>query len=739
MRKIKIRKLISVATVFFLTIVAGLPLSALQAAPLEDVTLQQYGDEVHATIKFTTPVHFVRYFPDRKARIVEIFYERLPSSDATEPWANLEVRSSPATTLTPAFTVTTRDQTLQPKLVIEFAREVNFSLRAGGDNRSFVLIIKPEKVDDTAANLPLPLLPDVLPPVADSAATPVVEGAAGADPAVAAPPDNNQQGYVLMRAGRTALADKDYPAATDAFNKLLMLPPNQYSQDAQEWVGVARERGGQLAKAKAEYELYLKLYSTGPGVQWVKQRLASLATPAAAAKAPAQTRKVEDRSFAQGGISSRYYFGQSKLETTYDLNNALQTDTYNLTDQSMLVTNVDATQRFISENYDNRIVFRDVLTQNFLPKGKDKNRINAAYFEVKNRPNEYSARMGRQTTGGGGVMGRFDGVSAGYGSPQSFRLNGVAGQLVEFTDAPQPIFYGLSVDAGPVSLYFINQTIEGVLDRRAVGTELKYFNNGQSAFALLDYDVFYKELNAAMLTGTLAVEMTGTSLNFMADYRRSPAMSTRNALNGAMTTKVADLLAVMSETEVQKLARLRTGTAAFAQLGITQKLSKHYQIGGDIRLSKTSGLGTSGVAPDVTTGAYSLQGYIPAYAATGLDKTVSTQFIASNIYSEADITSLGASVNSSDYVKSGQSVFVYNRTSAGRDLALDTSWNYYQQTDTYGGKMARHTPMLRVTYQIKQSFSLDADAGLELSTSSGPYQSAKTTRTFGSAGLRWDF
>ncbi|MFA6014972.1 MAG: hypothetical protein WC742_07870 [Gallionellaceae bacterium] len=723
--------------ILFLLVLLFIP-AGVYAAPLEDVSLQQYGDEVHATIKFTTPVHFLRYFPDRKARIVEIFYERLPSSDATEPWANLEVRSSPATALTPAFTVTTRDQTLQPKLVVEFAREVTFALRAGGDNRSFVLIIKPEHTDDAVINLPLPLLPDVLPPVADGS-VPTVEAVPGADSAAAVPPDNNQQGYALMRAGRTALADKDYPAATDAFNKLLMLPPNQYSQDAQEWVGVARERGGQLAKAKAEYELYLKLYSTGPGVQWVKQRLASLATPAAAAKAPVKVRKIEDRSFAQGGISSRYYYGQSKLETTYNFNNALQTDSYNLTDQSMLVTNVDATQRFISENFDNRIVFRDVLTQNFLPKGKDKNRINAAYFEVKNRPNEYSARMGRQTTGGGGVMGRFDGVSAGYGSPQNFRLNGVAGQLVEFTDAPQPIFYGLSVDAGPVSVYFINQTIEGVLDRRAVGTEFKYFNNGQSAFALLDYDIFYKELNAAMLTGTLAVEMTGTSVNFMADYRRSPAMSTRNALNGAMTTKVADLLAIMSEADVQKLARSRTGTAAFAQLGITQKLSTHYQVGGDIRLSKTSGLGTSGVAPDATTGAYSLQGYIPAYAATGLDKTVSAQFMASNIYSVADITSLGGSVNSSDYVKSGQSVFLYNRTSAGRDLAIDTSWNYYQQTDTYGGKMARHMPMLRVTYQIKQAFSLDADAGLELSTSSGPYQSSKTTRTFGSAGLRWDF
>ncbi|TAJ81684.1 MAG: hypothetical protein EPO42_02035 [Gallionellaceae bacterium] len=710
---------------------------AAEAAPLDDIALQQHGDEMRVTIKLTTPVHFVRYVPANKSRLVEIFYERVPSSDPSERWSDLEVRSSPATTLSPAFTVTTRDQAVQPKLVMEFTKEVNVTVNAGGDGRSFVVMIKPEKSD--AANvieLPLPLLPAVLPPVAEAApAVAPAEAAVHAESdkaAAAAQPDNSQQAYTLMLAARDALSAKDYPLAIEAFNKILMLPPNQYSQDAQEWVGVARERNGQTAKAKVEYELYLKIYLTGQGVQWVRQRLAALVVDTTAKKA-AVAKKVEPRTFVQGSVSPRYYYGQSTLETTFPFNGTSQTTTSTLTDQSSLISNVDATGRYVNEKYDNRMVFRDVVTQNFLNSGKNKNRVNAAYLEIKDRAADYSARMGRQTAGGGGVMGRFDGISVGYGSLQDFRVNGVAGQLVDFTAAPQPVFYGVSVDKGPASVYLINQTIEGVLDRRAVGGEFRYFKGSDSAFALADYDLYFKVLNAAMVTGTLGIEATGTTINVIADYRKSPSVSTRNALNGAVTTSVQDLLAQagMNGTQLRQLAALRTGSAAFAQAGITQKVHQNWQVAGDVKLSKVSGMAASGSTL--------LEGVLSAYPSTGWEKTVTAQLIGSNLYSDGDISSFGGSYVRSGYVKDGQSVFAYNRTSVTRELYFDSSWNFYRQNDTYGGTMLRNMPMLRASYQVKKELSLDADAGLEFTTSAGPYQSSTNKRLFGSVGFRWDF
>jgi hypothetical protein len=613
--------------------------------------------------------------------------------------------------------VTTRDQATQPKLLVEFSNEVDFSVTPGGDNRTFVITIKPGKAEVPAATMTLPLLPNVQPPVADKTGATTAE--------------NNQQGYTLMLAGRDALSAKNYPAAIEAFNKLLLLPPNQYSQDAQEWVGVSRERAGEISKAKAEYELYLKLFTTGPGVQAVKQRLAGLASPAATTQMGAPTKKIEPRSFVQGGISSRYYFGQSNLDTTYQFNGTTTNSNYAFKDQSSLISTADATGRYVSEEYDNRIVFRDVNTKNFLPGQTDRNRLNSAYVEMKNRTADYSARLGRQSSSGGGVMGRFDGVTAGYGSAQDLRVNAVAGQLVDFTSYTQPIFYGLSVDSGPVSVYLLNQTIEGILDRRALGGEYRYFEGGKTAYAAVDYDIYFNVLNAATLNGTLGVDATGTSFNFIADYRKSPSVSTRNALNGASTTSVADLLATMSEAQLKQLAIDRTASSAFSQFGVTQKLNPTWQLGGDIKLAQTSGLPASGTT--------TLQGIMPATTDTGLEKTITAQLIGSNLYSEADITSIGASYITSSYVQSAQTMFIYNRTSWDRELYFDTSWNYYKQTDTAGGVMTRNMPMMRVTYQVAQTLSLDADAGAELTDSSGSFQTQKNTRLFGSVGFRWDF
>jgi len=80
------------------------------------------------------------------------------------------------------------------------------------------------------------------------------------------------------------MAKKDYSHAIALYTKILAYPNHPYRQDAQEYLGLARERNGQLAQAKAEYEAYLKLYPKGEGADRVRQRLTGLIT----AKAPAK-------------------------------------------------------------------------------------------------------------------------------------------------------------------------------------------------------------------------------------------------------------------------------------------------------------------------------------------------------------------------------------------------------------------------------------------------------------------
>ena len=710
------------------------------AAPLEDVSLQQKGNDIQATITFTTPIHLLRYVPSEKSRVIEIYYERVASSDPTEPWIDQEVRNSPETSLTPAFTVTTRDQATQPRLEVTFSRDVKFTVSAGSDNRSIVITLLHEKtVLPEINNMHLPLLPIVaLPPALQT------QSVAGSAEAIQA--DTNQQAYRLMQAGRDALSDKDYSTAIQIFNSLLLLPPNAYSQDAQEWVGVARERGGQNSKAKAEYELYLKLYTTGEGVQRVRQRLARLGSTDATNHAEDPARKAEGRSFVQGGISSRYYLSQSNFQSTYQYFNAPVTDSYSIRDQSSLITNVDATGRFVNDKYDNRIVFRDVEVQNNLPGQINSNQVYAAYLETKNKISDYSARLGRQT-GGAGVMGRFDGVLAGYGSPQDLRVNAVAGQLVDFTTNIQPVFYGASVDRGPVSIYFIDQTIQSITDRRAMGSEFRYFEGKKTAYALADYDIYFNALNTLTFTGSYGLE-SGMVFNFMADYRKN--LSMLNALNGATTNSIDNLLTVMSEEQLKQLALDRSVTSTYTQFGITQKLNATWQAGGDIRLAKTSGMPASGSLIDSATGLVcyvisptcvnpTLAGYVNATPQTGLEKTVSAQLMATNLFTAADLTTFGTSYVTSDYIQNGQTLFLYNHAVLSREYSLDASWNYYHQNDNLGGSLSRHMPTLHGAYQMRQNLSLDADLGFELSTTAGPTLTSTNRRVFSSCGFRWNF
>jgi hypothetical protein len=628
-----------------------------------------------------------------------------------------EVRNSPPNSRIPSFTVTTRDQQSKPKLEIEFSREAEYSMTPGRDGRSLLLTIK---LDRAAAAGPLPRLPTI--------GSAKVYGA-DADPDMVA---TSKQARELMVQGRAALAAGKNGEAVQAFNQLLLLMPNEYTQDAQEWVGVARERAGQDAKAKIEYELYLKLYPSDAGAVRVRQRLAGLGrvTEEKVRLEGAPTKKEKPRLITFGGISSRYYYGTTKQDTTYVFNNTPTTDTYSATDQSALVTNIDATGRYLSEEYDGRVVFRDVLTKNFLSSQSSSNRIYAAYAELKGRTRPYLIRAGRQSSSGAGVLGRFDGVTGGYGAAEDWRINGSIGSLTDFSSGPRPTFIGASMDHGPYSVFFVNQRLESSLDRRAVGGEFRYFEQDRTAYALLDYDTYFRALNTAMFMGTYSVG-SGTVYNLMLDHRKSPTLSIRNALMGATTASVDTLELALGSDALRKLAESRTANSNYAQFGLTQALTKQWQVGGDIRLSTISGLPASGS----TTG---VEGFVAATESSGLDKTVTGQVIGSNLFREQDIWSASLSLSKSG-TRDGRSLYLYNHSAFGGKWAVDTSWQFYWQDDDVGGKITRNSPMVRASYQYRDRLSFDGDVGIDFTDTSGSTSSSKATRKYFSAGVRWDF
>jgi hypothetical protein len=243
-----------------------------------------------------------------------------------------------------------------------------------------------------------------------------------------------------------------------------------------------------------------------------------------------------------------------------------------------------------------------------------------------------------------------------------------------------------------------------------------------------------------MLQGTFT-PVPERTFNYFLDHRRTPYLSTRNALNGALTTSLTDLLQFMSEEEVRALAADRTGTSDLMQLGVLQQISPKWQIGGDIRLSRYGGLPASGTAiidPNVPDPIPTITGLLPETPDSGNEWAFSPQFIGTNLYSGSDVTVFSFSYITSPLYK-GQSMYIYSRANFAEKWALDGSVQVYRQNFDSGTLMTRVMPTIRVAYQMRQALSLDMDAGIEMSHTESGTQISDGQRQFFSVGFRFDF
>ncbi|MDD2701926.1 MAG: hypothetical protein PHH36_11925 [Sideroxydans sp.] len=758
-----------------------------KAELISDISLTAaHNGEVDALIEFTVPVQYVRYFPNQKSTHVSIFFNILgnvPSSDRL----NYESHRSPPSDLVVGFTITTRDMKAGPRIEVSFRRPARFKVTAGKDGHSILLHIEPEapaRQEQLPPSLPTPA--PVQPPAATPSpgikeGLPAFPGIEPVKPLAAGEPRTleeriqlaNNQAAVLMTQGRDALFSGQMFAAIEAFNGVLKLPPNQYSPDAQVWIGIARERSGQISRAMVEYETYLKLYADGKDAAWVKQRLARLTRlhpvqpevrEAAPQAAPVQTGFQYS---TYGSLSSYYYHGASQTDTVATIAGVQTPTTLSITDQSTLISNVSLTARAYNDQFDNRFVFQDFYSASFLSGHERQNRLNAAYYDVRNRRYDYSARLGRQSAVGGGVLGRFDGLSAGYGFLQDWRANIATGRLADYSLESKPSFYSLGMDFGVHealggSVYAINQRADGLTERKAAGGYLRYFEPGLNTLATLDYDMQFKQLNIFTVQGTLNHE-SGIDYNFLLDQRKTPTLSIRNAVNGAVYTQgiqnldpgtglpIQDSFTYISAPstiydllqngftlqDLIDLAKKRTATANLAVFGMTKLIRNKWQVGADVVVSNTSGMPESGTT--LGNGITGREGYFAATAASGNTWAVNGRLSGSDLFTADDSSMVSLGYSTSKLVK-GVSLLLYNRSPLRTGWTMDSNLRLYRQSDSSGGKVNTISPQLKFSYQLRNDMALDAEGGIDWTNSTpAAAPSSKTTREYFSLGFRWDF
>ena len=514
----------------------------------------------------------------------------------------------------------------------------------------------------------------------------------------------------LVQEASTSMTDKDYGGAVRLYTKILQQPDNQYSQDSLEYLGLARERNGQLAQAKMVYRSYLERYPEGEGAARVKQRLAVLLT---ASKQPRQksgeTRtkspdKDEPKWDVFGGISQ--YYRRDENTTNIDDDNELTTVT-----QSSLDSNMDVTSRLRSSDYDLQARFTGGYLHDFLDNGVSSNTtVSSLYFDANAKKQDVSMRLGRQSRSTGGVLGRFDGLLLGLPLGDKFSVSAVGGFPVESSsdsfEGTDRYFYGLTLETEgfangwDANTFVIEQKIDGVTDRRAVGGELRYFDTTRSFFSLVDYDIHHSELNIAQLLGNWTFT-NKTTVNMVADYRKSPILTTRNALVGQNVSSIDELQDTFTNSEIQDLASDRTATSKLATLGVSRPMTEKLQVSGDVTAFNLSDTKASGG--------------VAATEGTGTDFVYNLQLVGSNLVKEGDISIFGLR-----YTDSGDrdiySLNLNTRYPVLSDFRVNPRFRMdYRTNGDDGTDQITYRPSLRLDYRVKRRLRLEAEIGGEYS------------------------
>lgn len=534
----------------------------------------------------------------------------------------------------------------------------------------------------------------------------------------------------LFEQARQAMIDGKNDMAISFYNKILANGKGDELKDAKEFLGVARERNGQLAHAKAEYQEWLKLYPNGAAAERIKQRLIGLATARSKPKvelANPEPKKEENVHWEFNTSVSQYYRYQT---LTVDTAGKTTTDNSISSDFSSSGRYRGAKHDIRTQvNFSHRYLLLDTATDS-----SDTN-ISTAYLDWNFKNLGLSIRGGRQSSGSDGVLGRFDGILASYRLNPQWKLNAVYGDYVRpssSTAQDNKSFYGVSADVGTLAkhwdlkFYAINQTVSGIEDRSAIGSEVKYIADSFSVFSLMDYDIGYSALNTIFFVGNWRFK-DNSSFNINMDIRNTPALTTSNALIGQITaTTITQLMQTFTETEVRQLAVDRTASSKSASVSYSFQLNEKYQMSADMTASNVGGTPASG--------------NVAENPSLGNDYYYSAQLIGTGIFTANDITIYGMRYSSgatNDIISGSMSTrFAMMNNNKWR---FNPKFRIDKQDQSTGSSRINYLPAMRVDYIAKNNLRFDAELGYQYSAISTSTGDSTETSYYLFMGYIYDF
>lgn len=534
--------------------------------------------------------------------------------------------------------------------------------------------------------------------------------------------NKEQKAKKLMARAKDAMQEKKYRLAAGLYTKVVRLKNTSQQQQAMEFLGLAREKNGQLIHARAEYRLYLNKYKEGEDALRVRQRLLSL-----------KTLLLKPRKRLKKGRASRsdwQFFGSVLQFYRQDVFSSNQSKTSSET----LSTNVNFLLRKRTESLNIKSQFNaNHLKYINNPTRTGKESINILFIDVADINNNKSIRLGRQSQSKGGVLGKMDGAWLGYRLNPRWKLNIVAGYPVQtsisnLAQTNRP-FYGINADIGTIAkrwnfnVYTITQKIDSITDRQAIGGEVRYRKDKQYHFALLDYDIHYSDLNTFFYVGNWRFD-NNAAVILSVNHRNSPILTTINATQGQLTPSIESLLLTYTEAELYQFAQDRTAKYNSIAVSSTIPVSKKWSFNADLTMSNLS-------STPASAGVVAIDG-------TGDEFFYSAQFIGYNVFNADETSRIQLRYDDTR-------TFSRARLTASTRFKLkNKKWRLRPQitlenrSNNNGGKTNKVKAGFKVDYKIKRKLKLELDLSYEVGKTSFPV-SVTENNYYISAGYIWDF
>ncbi|MES9857085.1 MAG: SPOR domain-containing protein [Sedimenticola sp.] len=441
------------------------------------------------------------------------------------------------------------------------------------------------------------------------------------------PSEPSDRSSRMLSKAHEVMTAGDYPMAIRLLNAVLEDDNRDNHQQALEILGLAREHNRQLAHAGKVYNRYLTLYPEGEASERVHQRLAGVELADAKPKEKLRELKSDDGASWEtyGSLSQNYRL--SGIESNFS-----DGESEEIISQSALTTSFNISTRHEGDNYEFNGEISADNTKDFIDSEGGDTSLSDAYIEVISMEDNWDGKLGRQRLHSSGILNRFDGAVLGYGLNENIKVGLFAGIPVESSSdifiRSDKHFYGASaafeelIENWDFSTFLIDQRIDGLVDRRAIGGEARYFDPTKSFFTLVDYDIHYNVLTTTMLQGNWTFE-DEIRVYATIDYRTSPFTTTSNALIGQTVTSISELKKTLSRSEIYQLALDRSAHSRTLSIGGSKPIVDRLHVSADLTVSNTSGTPSSGG--------------VDATEATGKEYYFTLQAVTNDILKQGDV------------------------------------------------------------------------------------------------------